>query len=152
MPRPPQLSGPRGPTISRQQKAGVTLSVARVNNGLKKGTHVAKHVSSRAPLYAAGVMETVVDSVLKQAVENARNGPRDSKGHLVCKRVDNIDIIQAVRADPDLARLCIGFAFASNAPATKPIQHILSSAGQKKRREAKAKRKQDKEDADAGMD
>ena len=140
----------RGPTISRQQKAGVTLSVARINTLLKKAK-VSKHVSSRAPLYVAGVMETVVDSVVKQAVENARNGPRDTKGALICKRVDNVDVINAVRSDPDLARLCTGFAFASNAPSIKPIKHILSGAQQEKRRQDKNVRKAMAAEDDAGV-
>ena len=138
MPRPPQPSGPRGPTISRQEKAGVTLSVARINKHLRKGRAAKERVSSRAPLYVAGVMEVVVDSIVKQAVENARNGPRNAQGHLVVKRVDNVDVINAVRSDPDLARLCNGFAFSSNAPAIKPVMHILSGAEQDKRRKAKA--------------
>lgn len=126
-----------------QEKAGVTLSVARLTKELRRGQ--AKHVSSRAPLYVAGVMEVVIDSIVKQAVEHARNGPRNAQGR---KRVDNVDVINAVRSDPDLARLCNGFAFASNAPAIKPIKHILSGAEQDKRRKAKAERAANK----TGMD
>lgn len=136
--------------ISRQAKAGVTLSVARVNAGLRKG-RVAKHVSSRAPLYVAGVLETIVDSIVKQAAENALKGPRDGKGSLATKRIGNVDIINAVRSDPDLARLCSGFAFSSNAPALKPIGYILSTEGQKKRREQKDKRGLNS-NGSAGMD
>ena len=104
----------RGPTISRQAKAGVTLSVARINKLIRKSQ--ATYVSSRAPLYVAGVMETIVDSVVKRAVENVRN-QRNGGGGLMGNRVNNVDVINAVRSDPDLARLCVGFAFASNARA-----------------------------------
>lgn len=128
----------RGPMISRQAKAGVTLSVARITKMLRKSQ--AKYVSTKAPLYMAGVMEIVVDSVVKQAVEHARNGPRNSHGGLVVNRVNNVDVIHAVRSDPDLARLCTGFAFASNARPTKPIMHILSAEGQKRRSQQKASR------------
>jgi len=145
----------RGTNVSRQAKAGVTLSVARINKLLRRGNQ-AKNVSSKAPLYVAGVMETIVDAVVKYAVENARNGPRNSHGVLLAKRVDNTDVIHAVRSDPDLARLCHGFAFGSNAKNIKPIKHILSSEGQKKRKEAKKDRQQAKGAAsvgrDAGMD
>lgn len=127
-------------TVSRQAKAGVTLSVARINTGLRRG-RVAKHVSSRAPLYTAGVLETIVDSIIKQTAENVLKGPRDKKGVLVSRRIGNADLINVVRSDPDLARLYSGFAFASNAPAIKPIGFILSSEGQKKRREQKDMRK-----------
>ena len=127
-------------SVSRQAKAGVTLSVARINTGLRRG-RVAKHVSSRAPLYTAGVLETIVDSIMKQTAENVLKGPRDKKGVLVSRRIGNADLINVVRSDPDLARLYSGFAFASNAPAIKPIGFILSSEGQKKRREQKDARK-----------
>ena len=100
-------------------------------------------------------MEIIVDAVVKYAVENARNGPRNSHGVLLAKRVDNTDVIHAVRSDPDLARLCHGFAFGSNAKNIKPIKHILSSEGQKKRKDAKKLRLDAKGGApgrDAGMD
>lgn len=121
--------------FSRQGKAGLVLSVARVNRGLK-ASHKAKRVSDKAPLYIAGALECVADSVLERAVENAK-----AKGS---KRVGNTDVVEAVRTDPDLARLFSGFAFASHAPAAKPIQFILSSHGQKKRKEDKEKRRADK--------
>ena len=138
-------------SVSRQAKAGVTLSVARINTGLRKG-RVAKHVSSRAPLYVAGVLETIVDSIMKQTTDNVLKGPRDGKGTLVTRRVGNADIINVVRSDPDLARLCTGFAFASNAPSIKPIKHILSGAQQEKRRQDKNARKAMAAEDDAGMD
>jgi len=130
---------PRGPTISRQAKAGVTLSVARINKLIRKSQ--ATYVSSRAPLYVAGVMETIVDSVVKRAVENVRNGQRNGGGGLVVNRVNNTDVINAVRSDPDLARLCVGFAFASNARPTKAVTHILSSEDMKRRRKQRSEGK-----------
>ena len=137
-------------SVSRQAKAGVTLSVARINTGLRKG-RVAKHVSSRAPLYVAGVLETIVDSIFKQVTDNMLKGPRDGKGTLVTRRIANADLINVVRSDPDLARFYNGFAFASNAPTIKPIGYILSSEGQKKRRDQKEKRKAEA-NGSAGMD
>ena len=125
----------RGPTISRQAKAGVTLSVARINKLIRKSQ--ATYVSSRAPLYVAGVMETIVDSVVKRAVENVRN-QRNGGGGLMGNRVNNVDVITAVRSAPDLARLCVGFAFASNARPTKAVMHILSAEDMKRRRKQRS--------------
>lgn len=132
---PSDASSVRKQVLSRQGKAGLVLSVARVNRGLK-ASRKAKRVSDKAPLYITGALECVADSVLGRAVENAK-----AKG---AKRVFNADVVEAVRTDPDLARLFSGFAFASHAPAAKPIQFILSSHGQKKRKEEKEKRMADK--------
>lgn len=132
---PSDAKSERKPGFSRQGKAGLVLSVARVNRGLKV-CQKAKRVSDKAPLYITGALECVADSVLGRAVENAK-----AKG---TKRVCNADVVEAVRTDPDLARLFSGFAFASHAPAAKPIQFILSSHGQKKRKQEKEKRRANK--------
>tara|TARA_X000001036_G_scaffold373137_1_gene360900 strand:- start:1394 stop:1855 length:462 start_codon:yes stop_codon:yes gene_type:complete len=132
-------SKPTRPAVSRQSKAGLTLSVARVMRDLKT-CKKAKRVSDKAPLYVAGAMEFVADRVLERAVENAK-----AKN---AKRVLNVDVIQAVRTDPDLARLFSGFAFASHAPPAKPVSFILSSKEQEKRRDAKELRKAQKAEAE----
>jgi len=134
-------------TTSRQAKAGVTLSVARVTKMLRRG-RTAHSISSRAPLYVAAAIEKMLSTVLEQATENVRNRPRLKSGALKTKRVVNADIIEVVRSDPDLARLFSGFAFSSHAPASKPIRFILSADGIAKRKEAKAKRLNDKADAE----
>ena len=131
-------SAPTRTAVSRQSKAGLTLSVARVMRDLKT-CKKAKRVSDKAPLYVAGAMEFVADRVLARAVENAK-----AKN---AKRVFNVDVIQAVRTDPDLARLFSGFAFASHAPPAKPVSFILSSKEQEKRRKAKEDREAQKEEA-----
>ena len=132
-------SKPARPAVSRQSKAGLTLSVARVMRDLKT-CKKAKRVSDKAPLYVAGAMEFVANRVLERAVENAK-----AKN---AKRVLNVDVIQAVRTDPDLARLFSGFAFASHAPPAKPVSFILSSKEQEKRRDAKELRKAQKAEAE----
>ena len=114
---------------SRQAKAGLVLSVARTNRSLK-ASRKAKAVSTKAPLYITGAVECVAESVLARAVEVAK-----TKG---AKRVFNSDVIEAVRTDPDLARLFSGFAFGSHAPPAKPIKFILSAQSQKDRKNPKA--------------
>ena len=141
----------RGPSVSRQARAGVTLSVSRINKMLRFSGK-AKAISAKAPLFIAGAMEKVVDSLVKGAVDNARAGLRNSSGGLLTKRIDLVDVIHAVRSDPDLARLALGFAFSSNAKNMKPIKYILSSDAQKKRKEEKKDRQQAKGAASAGRD
>ena len=143
-----------GPSVSRQAKAGITLSVSRINKMLRFSGK-AKAISAKAPLFIAGAMEKVVDSLVKGAVDNARAGLRNSHGGLLTKRIDLVDVIHAVRSDPDLARMALGFAFSSNAKNIKPIKHILSSDAQKKRSNAKKLRQEAKTGSvarDAGMD
>lgn len=134
-------------TTSRQAKAGVTLSVARVTKMLRCGPSV-HSISSRAPVYVAAAIEHMLSTLMKQATENVRSRHRLKSGGLKMKRVTNADIIEVVRTDPDLARLFSGFAFSSHSPANKPIKFILSAEGVTKRRDAKQKRKNDKCDAE----
>lgn len=126
--------------MSRQKKAGVTISIARVHNQMRKSA-VADQISSKAPLYVAAAIEKMLSTILEQATDNVRNGQRTKKGELKTKRVINGDIIAAVRSNPDLARLFSGFAFTSHTAANKPIRFILSAAEQEKRKLAKEERK-----------
>ena len=125
----------RKQSYSRQGKAGLVLSVARVNRALKAARN-GKRVSDKAPLFITGTLECLADTVFERAVENAK-----AKG---LKRVTNVDIVEAVRTDPDLARLYSGFAFASHAPSAKPIKFILSSQEEKKRKKLKEDRQNTK--------
>ena len=120
---------------SRQGKAGLVLSVARVNRALKVARN-GKRVSDKAPLYITGSLECLADTVFERAAQNAK-----AKG---LKRITNVDIVEAVRTEPDLARLYSGFAFSSHAPAAKPIKFILSTQEEKKRKKLKEDRQNNK--------
>lgn len=127
--------------MSRQKKAGVTISIARVHKQMRKSA-VADQISSKAPLYVAAAIEKMLSTILEGATDNVRNGQRNSKtGELKTRRVVNGDIIAAVRSNPDLARLFSGFAFSSHAAASKPINFILSAADKEKRKQEKEDRK-----------
>ena len=126
--------------MSRQKKAGVTISIARVHKQMRKSA-VADQISSKAPLYVAAAIEKMLSTILEGATDNVRNGQRTQKGELKTRRVVNGDIIAAVRSNPDLARLFSGFAFSSHAPASKPINFILSGADKEKRKQEKEERK-----------
>ncbi len=132
------------PVMSRQKKAGVTISIARVHKQMRKSA-VADQISSKAPLYVAAAIEKMLSTILEAATDNVRNGQRTKTGDLKTKRVVSNDIIEVVRTNPDLARLFSGFAFSSHAAASKPVSFILSAAEQKKRAEDKAQREADRE-------
>ena len=133
--------------FSRQAKAGVTLSVARITKLLRR-LNPDKRLSDRAPIFLSGALEKVVVTVLAQAADHAH--------HSKSKRVNNIDVIKSVRFDPDLSRAFAGFAFNSIMAANKPIDFILPQEGedgQKMRREKqralKLKRAAEKDTATA---
>lgn len=133
-----------GKKSSKHAKAGVTLSVARLANMLRRA-NIAERVSSRAPVFITGGVEELLKSLLR----NARASARDNKA----KRVNVTDIVAAVRSDPDLARLYSDYTFGSTAPARKAVAYCLTAPKQKKRKEkieeAKKKRAEAKEKRDA---
>ena len=133
---------------SKQEKAGLKLSVARIGKQLITG-NPDKNCAEKAKVYLAGAMESLAYSVLAQAADNAHEAG--------FKRVNTTDLIQAVRSDPDLARAFTGFAFTSLLPANKAIDHILPMGGKNGQRArrlrikvAKAKKAEEKEKAAKG--
>lgn len=124
---------------SKQEKAGLKLSVARVGRQLRTG-NPDKNCAEKASVYLAGAMENLAYTVITMAADNAHEGG--------FKRVNTTDLIQAVRSDPDLARAFSGFAFTSLLPANKAIDHILPMGGkngQRARRERiRVKKAEDK--------
>jgi len=142
------------PKVSRESKAGLNLSAARVEKLVRKG-QPGRHVSARAPIFLAGAIEKLVRTLLSRAADNAQD--TETPGHTPTKRVQPADLIKAVRYDPDYSRAFSGFAFGSLKKATKPINFILpadeakerrdriaiakKAAKEKKEKEAKAKEK-----------
>ena len=128
--------------VRQSVKAGVSLSVARIAKMMRRAK-VADRVSSRAPIYVAGLLEPVVLAVLQ--------GARTNTGNKGTKRVTVNDVIASVRTDPDLARLFVDFAFGSKATSRKAINYTLGAPEQKERHEALARSKEarDKRTADA---
>ncbi len=133
------------PKVSRERKAGLHISAARVEKLVRKGLPE-KHVSARAPIFLAGAIENLVRTLLNRAADNAQDS--ETQGHSPTKRVHPNDLIKAVRYDPDYSRAFSGFAFGSLKKAPKPIQHILPADEAKVRRDkieaSKQKKKDDK--------
>jgi len=126
--------------ISRESKGGLNLSVARVEKLVRKGLPE-KHVSARAPIFLAGAIEHLVQTLLNSAADNAQD--TETPGHVPTKRVHPTDLIKAVRYDPDFSRAFSGFAFGSLKKAAKPINYILPADEAKDRRDRIAKAKED---------
>ena len=123
---------------SRQTRAGVTLSVSRLEKALRRA-HVGKRVGERSSIFLAGAMENVAEQVLEGAMWYAREQK--------AKRLHPNHIIQSVRTDPDLARTFGGFAFSSLKESYKPIDFILPQEGEKGQKERRKKLKQNRIEA-----
>ena len=141
-----KVSSAKRAKMSRESKAGLDLSATRVEKLVRKGLPE-KHVSARAPVFLAGAIEHVVQTLLNRAADNAQD--TETPGHVPTKRVHPSDLIKAVRYDPDFSRAFSGFAFGSLKKAPKPINYILPADEAKERRErieeAKKKKKEDQE-------
>lgn len=117
-------------------KAGVALSVSRISKMMRR-SKVCDRVSSKAPVYVAGLLEPVIKSLLE--------GARANTDQKKTKRVMKSDVVASVRCDPDLARLFVDFAFGSKAPARKTIDYTLGVPEQKERHTNLARSKEKRE-------
>ncbi len=118
---------------SRQAKAGVTLSVSRLERALRYARVTKTRVDKGGPVFLAGSLEHLAKTLLEGSFENARSNK--------AKRVHPIDVITTVRSNPDLARMYGGFAFSSVLPSKKPIDYILPQEGEGGQKARKAKQK-----------
>ena len=122
--------------VSRSAKAGLEFNVARNQKALRRA-RVAQNVNDKAPLYITGALEAICKHILAKSWDDAKERKE--------RKVDNTNVIAAVRQDPALARLFGGFAFSSVAVASKAVDHILPAKEQRERQkriaESKAKAK-----------
>ena len=122
---------------SRSAKAGLKFNVARNTKALRRAK-VADKVNDKAPLYITGALEAICKHILAKTWEDADDRKE--------RKVDNTNVIAAVRQDPALARFFGGFAFSSVAVANKAIDHILPEKEQRDRQkriqDSKAKAKE----------
>jgi hypothetical protein len=115
-----------GATITKQAKAGLTLSVSRVERKLRLAK-VAKQYGGKGTVFTAGVVEHVLGKIMADAAALAAM----SKS----KKIGDSHIIAVVRGDPDLARLFAGYAFSSTSEVPKAIEYILTAEEQKARQD-----------------
>ena len=95
------------PSLTKQKRAGLTFPVARMKTRLKQNG-VAQRIGGNADIFFAAVVEHVVDRVLEDAQEHAREVvtrvAKDGTENEVVKtrRLKINDLVQSVRTDPDL--------------------------------------------------
>jgi len=99
--------------LSKQARAGLTFPVARMQSKLKQ-KKIAMRVGANASIYLAAVAEHVMNHVLEAAHEHS-----SAKGDKA-RRLTINDLVQAVRTDPDTARLFADFSFSSHTSAIQP--------------------------------
>lgn len=111
--------------VSKGARAGLTFAVSRVEKKLRQG-RISKAIGTQASVFLTGAVERVVEELLAKADEQAAE--RKSK------RLTDVHIVAAARANPDLARVFQGFCFASDADVPKAIDRILPDNEQKVRK------------------
>ena len=126
---PPKGSGkPRGKSVSKSQKAGLTLPVARLNKAMKQ-TSGMKRVGGSAPVYMTAVIEYIIAEVVEMAGNHTKKGKR--------KRITPEDISIGVRSDEELAKLCRDVAFYTGDKISNPSK-MLEPKPRKHKKEVEA--------------
>ena len=98
---------------SKEKRAGLTFPVARMQSKLKQ-KKVALRIGGNASIYLAAVTEHVIMHILETAHEHS-----SAKGDKT-RRLTINDLVQAVRTDPDTARLFADFSFSTHTSVIKP--------------------------------
>ena len=131
--------------VARQTRAGIEFPVARIEKRMKKA-QVSKKISPTCAVYAASVAEMLIGRVLRDAAENAvkrthgKNMDKvDTKS--LPHRMNLVDLVAAVRQDPDVARTFAGFSFSSGNDCPKATKHIYPADVLKENRKRDAKNK-----------
>lgn len=119
--------------VSKGVRCGLSFSVSRIDKKLR-AAKIFKQVSGSTSVFVTGLVEHTMLEILKRAGEQAKG----SKS----KRILTHHAIEAVRTDPDLARLFAGFAFTSAGDVPRAIDKILPLNEQKERLEKKKKKHQ----------
>ena len=95
--------------MTKMQRAGVTLPISRVNRNLRRAPST-KRVGAKASVYLAAALEYVTTEATELAGDLTKLRKR--------KRVDEKDLLDAVRADAALQSLLGGCALAVPTPIT----------------------------------
>ena len=96
----PGSSRPRA--VSKHEKAGLKMPVAKMAVMMKKRQPAKKQVGTAAAIYAAAVVEYAMAEVFELGVERMKERKGDAK------MLMNADLLEAVRGDEELAALWAG--------------------------------------------
>jgi len=102
--------------LTKQARAGLIFPVSRMQSKLKQ-KKVAMRIGTGASIYLTAVAEHIMNHVLEAAHEHS--SAKSSKGDKT-RRLTINDLVQAVRTDPDTARLFADFSFSTHTSAIKP--------------------------------
>ena len=136
---------PKKKSETQQHRAGIEFPVARFMKRMR-GAKVAKKISPMSSVFVAGVAETLISRILRDAAENAVQrvhgkdmGKVDTKS--LPHRMNLVDLVAAVRQDPDVARTFADFSFSSGNDVPKARNHIYPADKLKENRERDRKNK-----------
>ena len=98
---------------SRSEKAGLSLSVPRVNNKLRD-LRLSKRTAASASVFVTGALETIISTVVDCANAEVCEGRANKPNKKTKTRLRPHHISKALNGHPDLHRLFQGFAFVSS--------------------------------------
>jgi|AOAMet_66_BLW_10_1038536.scaffolds.fasta_scaffold03025_2 histone H2A len=130
--------------VSKSTRAGLLFPTGRIEKKLRKAA-IADRCGTDPSIFMTGVVESVIETVLRLANEQA------SSAKPAAKRLTNAHVVAAARSDPDLARVFSGFCFSTSNDAPKAVEHILDAEDQKTRKEDKVRKAAEKETENANQ-
>ena len=112
-------------TMTQQERTGLIFPYSRVTTKLR-AKKTWKQISPEAPIFLAAVAEYIATTIIRHACVNIVSQKQEEKQNpnlAPTARINQSDIVTAVREDVDYARLFSGFAFSSatNAPKASKL-------------------------------
>ena len=130
-------SKPKKKSVSRAEKAGLTLSVSKVHSHMlkRKQAKGVSRVSASAPVWITAAMEYFAAELLEQA-GNVTVDPKQQGGSR--KRITVEDLLKALRSDAELDKAMTGFrVLVGDKIKGKDITESLLTQGEKDAKAAK---------------
>ncbi len=134
---------------SQQDRAGIVFPVARIMKRMR-ATKATKKISPTSAVFVAGVVETLITRVLRDAAENAaqrvhgKTAGTDDETKTLPQRMNLVDVVAAIRQDPDVARTFADFSFSSGNDVPKARNHIFPADKLKENRARDRKNKENR--------
>ena len=114
-----------------------------------RATKATKKISPVSAVFVAGVVETLITRVLRDAAENASSrvhgktaGASETK--TLPQRMNLVDVVTAIRQDPDVARIFADFSFSSGTDVPRARNHIFPASKLKENRARDRKNKENR--------
>lgn len=132
-------AGTKSGKVTASERAGLSLPVCKLRDFLKQRAPDRTHLSAEAPVFLAGVLESLVDEMLDMAHNDARERKRVG--------IDALSVERVMQMDSELSEFFKG-AFVVNTPSP-PIRsaayglpsHLKKTERRAKKRHAAAAKK-----------